>query len=345
MTQNNEFKWGLIGPGRIAQQFAQAIQADFVGELHAVASRNRTRAAEFANQYGAAKVYDNYPALLADPDLDAIYIATPHRFHFDLIKKCLLAEKSVLCEKPLTVNQAQADELFELAEAKGVFLMEAIWTLFLPVYQIAKDWLVEGKIGELQTVHSTFGFNQPKSEDDRWLNRDLAGGVLLDMGVYNVTLSDWFVNQSLKHNSQNLPVFPEKIQAMGLVGQTLVDELTMVNMQYPEQKFVQFSCSLNSKMENSLWLCGTQGRIKIENMFWGANEISLYQDNSDEPCQIIKQPFAVNGFEYEIAEAEKCIQAGLLQSNRASHAQTRHQMKLMDEIRAQLGITYPFAGE
>ncbi|MCU4677237.1 Gfo/Idh/MocA family oxidoreductase [Catenovulum sp. 2E275] len=345
MTTKSTFNWGLIGPGRIAQQFAQATQADFVGQLKAVASRDITRANQFAQQYKVEKVYDDYQALLADPELDAIYIATPHKFHYEQIKMCLQAKKSVVCEKPLTVNQVQAEELFELAKAQNVFLMEAMWTLFLPVYQIAKQWIQNGKIGELKLVQSSFGFNQPKSEQDRWLNRDLAGGVLLDMGVYNVTTSDWLINQSNSHPQNTQLEMPQKIQAMGTVGATLVDEFTVVNMQYQNNQFAQFNCNFDAKTENALWAYGTKGRIKIENMFWCSNSISFYPDNQDEATEIIKQPFAVNGFEYEIAEAEKCIQSGQLQSQVASHAQTRQQLKIMDKIREQLGVTYPFAGE
>lgn len=349
MTSNkNTFKWGLIGPGRIAAQFAKATQADFVGQLHAVASRDLNRALAFANEHNIAKTYDSYQALLNDEDIDAVYIATPHRFHFEQIKQCLLAKKSVLCEKPLTINQAQANSLFELAKRQKVFLMEAMWTLFLPVYQNVQEWIAQGEIGELKYIQSTFGFVMPTDEADRWLNKSLAGGVLLDMGIYNVATADWFINKALEPNNNAL--ISPKIQAMGTVAQSGVDEFTLVNMQYQnetgtDKKYAQFTCNFNAQTENCLWIYGSKGRIKIDNMFWGSDTASLYQQDNQTPSKKFHQPLAVNGFEYEIAEAERCITQGLLQSSVVSAQQTQQQLKIMDEIRAQLGVHYPFADE
>lgn len=351
----NTFKWGLIGPGRIAAQFAQATQAEFVGTLQAVASRDLNRAQAFAKEHNIAKTYDDYQALLNDDDIDAIYIATPHRFHYEQIKQCLMAKKSVLCEKPLTINQAQAKTLFELAKTQNVFLMEAMWTLFLPVYQAVQQWIAQGDIGELKYVQSTFGFPMPADSNERWLNKSLAGGVLLDMGVYNVTTADWFINKALDKTDETLS--KPQIQAMGTVGQSGVDEFTLVNMQYQNQyqtnadnkntdkKYAQFACNFHAQTENCLWIYGSTGRIKIENMFWGSDSASLYQQDNETATKVFHEPLAINGFEYEIAEAERCIKQGLLQSPVASAQQTQQQLGIMDEIRAQLGVHYPFADE
>lgn len=316
------FNWGLIGPGRIAHQFAKALNADFVGRLYAVASNNAQRSKDFSQQYQAQVSYHNYADLLADPKVDAVYIATPHNFHYEQIKQCLMANKAVLCEKPLTVNYEQAKELIELAKNRNLFLMEAMWSLYLPIYQTVNNWIQSGAIGEVKLIHSTFGFAVPRNESDRLLNPDLAGGVLLDMGIYCVATAQWFSAS-----------YPSKIQASGLIGSTGVDELTMVNLTYPDNKFAQFSCNFLTQTDNSLYINGTKGRIKIDDMFWAGTTASLIVD--DTTTRVTK-PHAETGFEYEIAEAESCIKQKKLESSIVSHKETLQNMKIMETVLQQL---------
>lgn len=320
----NSFRWGLIGPGRIANQFANALKADFVGELYAVASRDIKRAETFANTYHATRSYDNYQDLIADKNVDAIYIATPHNFHYEQVKQCLLAKKSVLCEKPLTVTFKQATELTELAKQQNVFLMEAMWSLYLPIYQQVNEWIKAGKIGDITLVQSNFGIAMPRNESDRWLNPELAGGATLDLGVYCVATAQWFIGS-----------YPEKIQASGLIGSTGVDELAMANLSYPNQKHAQINCTLLSWTDNSIYINGTKGRIKIHDMFWAATTASLITGNTTETVTL---EHAVNGFEYEIAEAERCIKAGKIESDVVSHQVTRQNMHIMETILEQIAV-------
>lgn len=323
-----KFRWGLIGPGRIAENFAQALTVIDDAELYAVASRNKQRAISFADKYSAKTTYQQYSELVVDDKIDAVYIATPHRFHYEQIKLCLEAGKAVLCEKPLTVNAAQSQELMNLAKAQGVFLMEAVWTRFLPIYGRVKTWLGSGIIGEVKSLDSNFGFCVPRDLDGRMYNHDLAGGVLLDMGIYNVTISQWVYGEN-----------PQSIQASALLTETDVDEHTAVNMSYSNGRHSQFTCSFLVKHRNDFCIYGTKGHIKIHDMFWCTSDATLVTETEK---LTISEPFRATGFEYEIEEAMSCIRAGLLESSIISHADTLATMTVMDTIRSQIGQKYRF---
>jgi len=184
-------RWGIIGPGRIAHTFAKAAAVVDGAVLHAVASRDADRSRQFAGQYQIPRVYDSYEALAADPEVDAVYIATPHRYHREQALLCLEAGKAVLCEKPLTVNAAETRALIDLAHKKQVFLMEALWSRYLPIYSHVRDWLDSGLIGDVELIQSTLGFAMTRDPNDRLLKHELAGGALLDLGVYNIAMSQW----------------------------------------------------------------------------------------------------------------------------------------------------------
>jgi predicted dehydrogenase len=327
MAKKN-FNWGLIGPGRIAQQFADGLKVIDDAALYAVASSSLERASAFAEKYGGEKTYASYEALVSDPQVDAIYIATPHRFHFENILLCLNAGKPVLCEKPLTVNAAETKKLIETSRAKNVFLMEALWTRCLPIYQQIRQWLDAGVIGEVKFMSSTFGFVVPKTTDDRWLNPELAGGTLLDMGIYPISVSQWVTGQE-----------PESFSVQSLLGKTGVDELTAVILKYPNGVVSQFNSNFLVANVNDFFIYGTQGRIRIHPNYWGASSATLTTEGQE---LTVTKPLTGGGFEFQTQEAMRCIRAGLLESPRISHAQTLANMELMDKIRAKIGLKYPF---
>lgn len=328
MTATNTFRWGLIGPGRIAERFAGGLAAIDDAELYAVASSNGTRAAAFAKKFSASQSYDSYQALLDDPNIDAVYIGTPHRFHFEQTRLCLEAGKPVLCEKPLTVNTDESEQLVELSRRNKVFLMEALWTRYLPIYDQVREWLDGGKIGEATLLSSTFGFNLPRDADDRWFNNELAGGALLDMGVYNVSVSQWVFGGN-----------PTNIVSSGYVGETNVDEMTAVILNYGADRMSQFTTNFIAKSTNDFHIYGTKGYIRIHSMFWDTTEATLF-DGSKETT--VSRPFRATGFEYETEEAMRCIREGLLESPKISHADTLATMQVMDQIREQIGLRYNF---
>ncbi|MFN8598259.1 MAG: Gfo/Idh/MocA family oxidoreductase [Anaerolineae bacterium] len=322
------FNWGVLGPGRIAQQFADGLAVINDAALYAVASHQPERAQAFADQHGGAKIYSSYEALVSDPHVDAVYIATPHRFHFDNMKLCLEAGKPVLCEKPLTVNAAQARQLIDLARAKKVFLMEALWSRCLPIYQQVRQWLDAGSIGELKLLTSTFGWNVPKDPTDRWYNPELAGGTLLDMGVYPIAVSQWVMQQN-----------PSAFHAQAQLSSTGVDMLTAGLLQYPNGVISQFHSSFVTDGVNEFFIYGSTGHIRLHAAYWASTQATLVVNGK---ATTASRPFRGGGFEYETEEAMRCIRAGLLESPAMSHADTLANLELMDSIRAAIGVKYPF---
>ncbi len=325
---NRRFKWGVIGPGRIAHQFAAGLKVVEDAALYAVASSSLERAQAFAGQYAGEKTYASYEALVNDPQVDAIYIATPHRFHFANALLCLKAGKPVLCEKPLTVNASEARQLIETARANNVFLMEALWTRYLPVYQQVRQWLEAEAIGDLRLLTSTFGINVPQDQEERWLNPELAGGTLLDMGVYPIAVSQWVMGQ-----------MPQSFSAQAYLGKTGVDELTAALLKYENGVIAQFNSNFITDGVNDFLIYGATGHIRIHANYWSATQATLVTNNQS---LTVSKPFRGSGFEYQIEEAMRCVRAGLRESPGMSHAHTRANMELMDKIRAEIGLKYPF---
>jgi predicted dehydrogenase len=327
-------RWGIIGPGRIAEEFATALSAVNDARLYGVASRNRARAESFAHNHGASVYYDSYAALIADPAVDAIYIATPHRFHYQQARECILAGKPVLCEKPLTVNAVEAQALITLAQERGVFLMEALRTRYLPIYQEVKRWLQAGEIGAIQKVTSSFGFEFPRDKQDRVLNHELAGGALLDLGVYNLSMSQWIFGSQ-----------PESFTIAGRFGDTGVDEHDETTLTYTGGRSSTFTISMTTRLTNDLTILGTTGRISIQPMFWNATQATVISNAglaSSEQQRTITRDFRATGLEYEIEEAVDCILQGKIESERMPLGDTLDTIKLMDQLRRDIGLTYSF---
>lgn len=322
-----EIRWGVLGPGKIADRFARCVAVVDGARIHAVASRSPERGMKFAKKYKVPSVYTSYQDLAADPEIDVIYIATPHNFHYQNTRLCLEAGKHVLCEKPLTVNAAESERLFLLAKEKNLFLMEAMWTYFLPIYAVVRQWLDSGKIGEITLMTSSFGFKPARNEEGRLFNLELAGGTLLDIGIYNLAVSRWVVQQEVK-----------SFTILGRVGTTGVDELVTGSLEFASGAISQFSCTFLSKTVNDFIIYGTEGRIHIHPDFWGPTKATLLTKTGEKT---VEKPFRATGFEYEIEEVGRCLQAGLLESPVMPHALTLASMRLMDAIRAELGVVYP----
>lgn len=323
-----KFKWGVLGPGRIAHEFARGVQVIEGASIYAVASKTPGKAEQFAAQYGGAKTYSTYEDLVNDPEVDGVYVATPHRYHFENTMIALSAGKPVLCEKPLTVNAKESKELFKTAKEKKVFLMEALWTRFLPIYSVVRKWLDDKTIGELSLLAGTFGFNAPKEKDDRWQNHELAGGTLLDMGVYPIAISQWVMKSN-----------PKSFFAMSHIGHTGVDELTTFLLKYENDVISQSHSSFMSNHVNDFWIYGSKGRIRIHPNFWGSTKATLLTDGQEIT---VEKPFRASGFEYQTEEAMRCIRAGLIESPSMTHADTLANMELMDAIRTEIGLKYSF---
>lgn len=322
------FRWGIIGPGRIARKFAACIQALPNSKVQAVASRSSNNLKELASVMHAEVGYRNYEDLVRDEGIDAVYIATPHRFHCENALLCLTNSKPALVEKAFTVNALEAETLAAEAKKRGVFLMEAMWTRFLPIYHQIERWLKSRRIGDVQQVTSSLGFVARRNPNDRLLNPALAGGAVLDLGVYATAVSQFIFNKS-----------PVSIKAHGFIGETGVDEAISASLDYGEGCFSQFACTFLAKTSRKVEIYGTRGEIEILPVY-NSTERAVLRVNERE--KLVHLPHRINGFEYQIEEAQRCIKAGKLESPLMPISASIDNLRVLDEIRKQIGMSYPF---
>lgn len=320
-------KWGIIAPGGIANAFAKEVIKTKDGILSAVYGRNEDKTKEFAKMHKIDKYYTNIEEFLSDDNIDAVYIATPHSYHMDYAKKCVLAKKHVLCEKPFSYNQKTGKEVIDLAKENNVFIMEALWTLFLPAVNKAKKWIEEGKIGKIKLITANFGIKSEFNAKHRLYNPDLAGGALLDLGIYPILFSNYIANS-----------YPIEIKSNAEFTKTNVDESDIINLKYKDGILSSLNCSLTAKLNNEAVIYGENGKIVIPR-FWASKEAYLYTEENTE--KYIDE-YEEAGYKHEIEEANNCIMNKALESNVASHKNTLELAKIMDEIRKQIGLVYPF---
>ncbi|WP_157954354.1 Gfo/Idh/MocA family protein [Saccharospirillum mangrovi] len=328
---STSIRWGIIGAGIIAHKLAQAVQEDTDSELVAVASRTPEKAAAFAAEFNIDAC--DYETLVSRADIDVVYIATTHNFHHDNARLALEHNKSVLVEKPFTVNADQASALIELARARGVFLMEAIWTRFLPAQVNLKTQLDNGLIGDVRHLTFSFGAFVPPHYEKRLKDPNLAGGVTLDMGIYPLTFANFLLGER-----------PETVKSMAEFGATGVDELAMYLLRYPSGATASISTSCSLKMKPEATIYGTQGYVEYPGFQQGNRFVHHRHDGSNEVLS--SQPFEyshhANGFVYQVAEVVGCLRAGQLESAVIPLEETRSMMQLMDGMRAEWDFRYPF---
>lgn len=327
-----KINWGIIAPGNIASKFATALQGVENAHRYSVASRNHERAQSFAKEYGFENVADNYNTLINEPNVDAIYIASPHVLHAEQSIACLNAGKAVLCEKPMTVNLQDARSVIDAAKKNNTFYMEAVWTRFMPVHQQIQEWINAGRIGDVQMVQSSFGFAKEFEPEHRLYDPNLAGGALLDLGIYPITMAQIAIGQA-----------PDKVSALAQIGQTGVDESVGIVLHYPQGQVATLNASVRANTSYDAWIFGSEGSIHVP-LFWFAETATLYENNGPMPKEVEKfeQAHAINGYEYEIQEVQRCLDQGLLESPHLPWEESLTVMKTMDEVRAQIGLKYPF---
>ncbi|HEY1131237.1 MAG TPA: Gfo/Idh/MocA family oxidoreductase [Roseateles sp.] len=329
---HDKFCWGVIGPGGIANRFAAALAAVPGARLAAVFARDAAKGQAFAAKWQrdgeTARATTALPDLLADPSIDAVYIATPHSHHGEYIRAALEAGKPVLCEKPLVTSRAQGQALVDLARQRQVFLMEALWTRFLPAYELAGRLLRDGAIGELRAMQSSFCFAAPFDPLHRQWNPALAGGALWDIGIYNLAVTRWVLQQ------MNGGVCPEPVsmEVQAEMAPTGVDAAVTATLHFPGGVTSQFRCGFDASSVNAFEAQGSKAGLRFPVDFWGAEAVELVTRKA--PAERFAAPFAVNGFEGEIAEAQACIRQGLIESPRMPHAETLALLGWMDAIRA-----------
>ena len=319
-------RWGILSTGVIAKNFAQTAKA--MGEeviLHAVASRTMDKANEFADAYGIEKRYDSYQALANDPDVDIVYVATPHSRHYEDMKLLIEAGKPILCEKSFTANAKQAQEIYALAKEKGVFVMEAFWTKLIPLYREIEAWIASGAIGEIRALTAQYGYTTAR--EARKFDAQLAGGTLLDIGVYAVGFACMMLGYSFDDVQSQLIMNSQKTDATDAI---LLRRGSAV---------AQLTCAIGSYIPLHAAVYGTKGWIEIPE-FKNPQKATLHVDGQ-EPV-VLARPFEINGFEYEIREAMNCLREGKLESSLMTAEQSIAVMRIMDEIRRQNGMRFPF---
>lgn len=320
-------KWGIIGPGAIANAFAKEVNNSQGGKVIAVFGRNEERAKNFSEKHNIEKYYSDINKFLSDDNIDAVYIATPHNYHMEYAIKCIKAKKHILCEKPFSYNYKTSKEVLDLAKENNVFIMEALWTLFLPAINKTKTWVKENKIGKVKLITANFGFKSEEDVNSRLYNADLAGGALLDVGIYPILFSNFIMND-----------IPKEIKATAVMTRTGVDETDVINLKYKDGALASLTCSIAAETDNTAVIYGEKGKIVIPT-FWMAKEAYLYSYESEEKFE---EKYNEAGYKYEIIEANNCIVNKVLESDIASHDVTLCLAKIMDEIREQIGLVYPF---
>jgi len=322
-------RWGILGTGSIAHQFARGLKAADGAELSAVGSRAADTAESFGNEFDIPRRHASYEALASDPNIDAIYVATPHPFHKDCAILCLNHGKAVLGEKPFAVNAREARAMVETARAKKLFLMEAMWTRYIPVVVKAREWVRDGKIGVVRMLQADFGFRAGWDETSRLLDPNFAGGALLDVGIYPISLAYFFLGGG-----------PRRVLTTAALGDTGVDEQNAMVFEYASGALALLSSAVRTNTQQEAFILGTEGSIKLHAPFWKATKATLsVEGKDDEVCEILHKG---NGYEFEAEEVMRCMREGLLESPVMPLDESIALMETMDSIRAQWGMKYPF---
>ena len=318
--------WGILGPGSIAQRFAKGLQSVPDAKLYAVGSRSRQKADEFADNYDAPKRYGSYEELAEDADVQAIYIATPHPQHKDAALLCLNHGKAVLCEKPFTVNVKEAAKVVDLARAKDLFLMEGMWARFFPGMVRVRDLLASGAIGEAKMLQADFGFRTGVDPEGRLFNPALAGGGLMDVGVYPISLASMIFGT------------PTDVSGFAQMGETGVDEMAAVSLKYAQGQLASIVTGIRISTPSEATIFGTEGSLKLHAPFWNPVKLTL---NAGGKTEEISVPFEGEGFNYEAQEVQSCLRAGKTESAIMPLDETLAIMRTLDTLRSQWGLKYP----
>jgi len=319
-------RWGIAGPGRIADKVA----ADFVhvpdAELVAIGSRSLERARAFADRHGAARAYGSYRELIADDTVDALYLATPHPQHLGLALAAVEAGKAVLVEKAFTATVAGAQKLIAAARDRQVFAMEAMWTRFQPAMTQVQAWLDSGAIGAVRTVQADLGVQREFDPSDRLFAPELGGGALLDLGVYVVSLAQWILGE------------PERVLVNGALGPSGVEFDADLLLSYPQGRSALLTTSLRSAMPGAARVLGAEGWIEVRPRFHHPTEVVLHRAGA-EPEAVRAEPIGA-GYAHELIEVTEGIRAGRTESAIMPLADTLAVQQILEAAAVQLGISW-----
>jgi predicted dehydrogenase len=319
-------RWGILGTGKIARAMANGLRDAPGAQLVAVASRSSAGAQAFGTEFGIERCHGAYQALADDPGVDVIYIATPHTLHAENALMCLAAGKHVVCEKPFTMNAREAQAVVDLAREKKLFLMEAMWSRFLPAVQEARRIIASGEIGVVRQVQADIGFVAHFPPEHRMFNPELGGGALLDVGIYPLSMAAFFLG----------PV--SQLQALAELGATGVDEQVVFSLLHAGGGTASCACSLRAQTPTEMTISGSLGRIRLPNRFYKPDHLIV--ETLDGERRVVAAPYLGNGYAHEAIEAVRCIRAGLLESPVMPPAESVALMHNLDTMRGQIGLVY-----
>lgn len=318
-----ELNWATLGCGVIANQLAQAMQAKG-RKLYSVANRTRQKAVDFAEKYGIEKVYDNIDEVFEDENVDIIYISTPHNTHIEYLRKALKSGKNVICEKSITLNSRELDEAISLAKENDVVLAEAMTIYHMPIYKKLNEIINSGKLGELKLIQMNFGSYKPYDMNNRFFNRNLAGGAMLDIGVYAISFVRWFMSSK-----------PHKITSQVKYAPTGVDEQVSILLQNKEDEMASIILSLHAKQPKRGTISFDKGYVEIFEYPRGDEAVITYTDTGE--TETITFGETAKALEYEIEDMENAVQNG--EDMHLSF--TKDVMDIMTFIRNEWGMYYP----
>ena len=319
-------KIGVIGTGWIVSIVTQALKGMDNMECYAIASRTKERAEKAKEEYGYEIGYGSYEELVADPNVELVYVATPHSRHYEDMKLCIEAGKNVLCEKAFTLNAAQAADIKRLAKEAGVYVAEAIWTRYQPSRNMINDMLASGIIGNVRTLTANLSYAMMNKE--RIWNPELAGGALLDIGVYGI-------NFAIMHFGDDI----ERIESSVQMLDTGVDGMESITIFFKDGRMAVLTHSVYGRSDRKGIFYGDNGYMIVENIN-NPQSISVY-DQADNLVKFVAVPEQINGYEYQFAESAECIAEGRLESKSMSLDESIRVMEIMDGLRKSWGMVYP----
>ena len=320
-------KIGILGAGGIARVMAETVNGMEEAQCYAIAARDLGRAQKFAEEFGVEKAYGSYEEMLQDPQVELVYIATPHSHHYEHVKLCLEHGKHVLCEKAFTANAAQAEEILKMAEEKCLLLTEAIWTRYMPMRKTIDEVVASGIIGKVTSLSANLGYVIEQNE--RIHAPELAGGALLDLTVYPLNFASMVFGDDIV-----------KVDASCVKIDTGVDGQDNVMLTYRDGKMATMYTTIHAQTDRRGMINGSLGYIEIENI--NNYESMKVYDLDRKVIASYEAPKQITGYEYEVRAAIRAIQEGKTECEEMPHAETIKMMKLMDRIRADFGIVYPF---
>lgn len=321
------YNWGIIGLGWIAAKFAEGLKSTSKGRLLAVASRDKKKADAFASLYDVPIAYGSYEEIVKNKEIDIIYIATPHTLHCENTLMCLENKIPVLCEKPFAINSSEVYRMIKKAKENNVFLMEAMWTAFLPSLKKVKQVIETGRLGKIQFIRADFGINPGFNPEGRLFNLNLGGGSLLDVGIYPAFLSLEILGM------------PLEIKAMGTIGKTGVDENCGFIFKYSGGQICTLFSSIVTRSGIDAVISGEKAKIVMHSLFFMPTTLTLI--TNDGEITDITPSYTGNGYNYEAEEAMLCLDNKETESRIMSHKKSESLIKILDLIRQECGIFYP----